>query len=73
MGGTLLLQAALAAAGCGDARRADELTEGAAGVATNLRGTTTRTAPASGRSSSTWRGCCQRRNGVTPARRCTGT
>ncbi|WP_330467505.1 hypothetical protein [Micromonospora zamorensis] len=38
MGGTLLDQAVLAAAGCGDARRADELTEGAAGVAANLRG-----------------------------------
>lgn len=38
VGGTLLLQAALAAAGCGDARRADELTDRAAGVAANLRG-----------------------------------
>ncbi|MCG5469490.1 helix-turn-helix domain-containing protein [Micromonospora sp. LAH09] len=38
VGGTLLIQAALAAAGCGDARRADELTDRAAGVATNLRG-----------------------------------
>ncbi|MEU1360109.1 helix-turn-helix transcriptional regulator [Micromonospora zamorensis] len=38
VGGTLLVQAALAAAGCGDARRADELTDRAAGVATNLRG-----------------------------------
>ncbi|TQJ22370.1 hypothetical protein FBZ33_2622 [Micromonospora sp. A202] len=38
MGGTLLLQATLAAASCGDARRADELTDWAAGVATNLRG-----------------------------------
>ncbi|MEU8165394.1 helix-turn-helix domain-containing protein [Micromonospora sp. NPDC049004] len=36
--GTLLLQAALAAAGCGEHRRADELTDRAAGVATNLRG-----------------------------------
>ncbi|RAO44570.1 hypothetical protein GAR06_03893 [Micromonospora saelicesensis] len=38
VGGTLLVQTALAAAGCGDARRADELTDRAAGVATNLRG-----------------------------------
>ncbi|WP_441005364.1 helix-turn-helix domain-containing protein [Micromonospora foliorum] len=38
VGGTLLVQAALAAAGCGDARRADELTDRAAGVAANLRG-----------------------------------
>ncbi|MFF0469452.1 helix-turn-helix domain-containing protein [Micromonospora zamorensis] len=38
VGGTLLVQAALAAAGCGDARRADALTDRAAGVATNLRG-----------------------------------
>ncbi|WP_433538656.1 helix-turn-helix domain-containing protein [Micromonospora sp. CA-249363] len=38
VGGTLLLQAALAAAGCGEHHRADELTERAAGVATNLRG-----------------------------------
>ncbi|RAN96521.1 helix-turn-helix domain-containing protein [Micromonospora noduli] len=38
VGGTLLVQAALAAAGCGDARRADELTDRAVGVATNLRG-----------------------------------
>ncbi|MFI6270609.1 helix-turn-helix domain-containing protein [Micromonospora zamorensis] len=38
VGGTLLVQAALAAAGCGDARRADELIDRAAGVATNLRG-----------------------------------
>ncbi|MFF0234027.1 helix-turn-helix domain-containing protein [Micromonospora sp. NPDC005254] len=38
VGGTLLLQAALAAAGCGEHRRADELTDRAAGVATNLRG-----------------------------------
>ncbi|WP_430501651.1 helix-turn-helix domain-containing protein [Micromonospora trifolii] len=38
VGGTLLLQAALAAVGCGDMRRADELIDRAAGVATNLRG-----------------------------------
>ncbi|MBM0231362.1 helix-turn-helix transcriptional regulator [Micromonospora sp. STR1_7] len=38
VGGTLLLQAALAAAGCGESRRADELTDRAAGVAANLRG-----------------------------------
>ncbi|WP_433554330.1 helix-turn-helix domain-containing protein [Micromonospora zamorensis] len=38
VGGTLLLQAALAAAGCGEHRRADELTERAARIATNLRG-----------------------------------
>ncbi|MFG3558524.1 helix-turn-helix domain-containing protein [Micromonospora sp. NPDC047557] len=38
VGGTLLVQAALAAGGCGEHRRADELTERAAGVATNLRG-----------------------------------
>ncbi|MGW1450073.1 helix-turn-helix domain-containing protein [Micromonospora sp. NPDC002411] len=38
VGGTLLVQAALAAAGCGEHRRADELTERAAGVAANLRG-----------------------------------
>ncbi|TQJ22366.1 helix-turn-helix protein [Micromonospora sp. A202] len=38
VGGTLLVQAALAAAGCGDARRADELIDRAAGVAANLRG-----------------------------------
>ncbi|MEU7774452.1 helix-turn-helix domain-containing protein [Micromonospora taraxaci] len=38
VGGTLLLQAALAAAGCGDALRAHELTDRAAGVASNLRG-----------------------------------
>ncbi|TNH27900.1 XRE family transcriptional regulator, partial [Micromonospora orduensis] len=36
--GTLLLQAALAAAGCGEHRRADELTDRAAGVAASLRG-----------------------------------
>lgn len=38
MGGTLLVQAALAAAGCGESRRAEELTERAAGVAASLRG-----------------------------------
>ncbi|MEU4555878.1 helix-turn-helix transcriptional regulator [Micromonospora violae] len=38
VGGTLLVQAALAAAGCGEHRRADELTERAAGVAARLRG-----------------------------------
>ncbi|MGC4878191.1 helix-turn-helix domain-containing protein [Micromonospora sp. DT43] len=38
VGGTLLLQAALAAAGCGEHRRAGELTERAAGVAAHLRG-----------------------------------
>ncbi|MGC4868938.1 XRE family transcriptional regulator [Micromonospora sp. DT53] len=38
VGGTLLLQAALAAVGCGDARRADELIDRAAGVAAGLRG-----------------------------------
>ncbi|MGV9213106.1 helix-turn-helix domain-containing protein [Micromonospora sp. RB23] len=38
VGGTLLVQAALAAAACGEHRRADELTDRAAGVATNLRG-----------------------------------
>ncbi|MEU8179649.1 helix-turn-helix domain-containing protein [Micromonospora sp. NPDC049047] len=38
LGGTLLVQAALAAAGCGEHRRADELTDRAAGVAANLRG-----------------------------------
>ncbi|RLP94867.1 XRE family transcriptional regulator [Micromonospora sp. BL4] len=37
VGGTLLLQAALAAAGCGDTRRADELTDRAAGIAAQLR------------------------------------
>ncbi|MEV6370724.1 helix-turn-helix transcriptional regulator [Micromonospora musae] len=36
--GTLLLQAALAAAGCGDTCRAEELTERAAGIAGRLRG-----------------------------------
>ncbi|PWR12604.1 XRE family transcriptional regulator [Micromonospora acroterricola] len=36
--GTLLLQAALAAAGCGDTRRAEELTDRAAGIAAQLRG-----------------------------------
>ncbi|RLP98032.1 XRE family transcriptional regulator, partial [Micromonospora sp. CV4] len=38
VGGTLLLQAALSAAGCGDTRRADELTDRAAGIAAQLRG-----------------------------------
>ncbi|MEV4387257.1 helix-turn-helix domain-containing protein [Micromonospora sp. NPDC049580] len=38
VGGTLLLQAALAAAGCGEHRHADELTDRAAGVAASLRG-----------------------------------
>ncbi|WP_327035760.1 helix-turn-helix transcriptional regulator [Micromonospora ureilytica] len=38
VGGTLLVQAALAAAGCGESRRADELTARAAGVAARLRG-----------------------------------
>ncbi|MET8202513.1 helix-turn-helix domain-containing protein [Micromonospora taraxaci] len=38
VGGTLLVQGALAAAGCGDARRADELADRAAGVAANPRG-----------------------------------
>ncbi|MGI5521131.1 helix-turn-helix domain-containing protein [Micromonospora sp. CA-259024] len=38
VGGTLLVQAALAAAGCGEHRRADELTDRAAGVAATLRG-----------------------------------
>ncbi|MEU8110706.1 helix-turn-helix transcriptional regulator [Micromonospora sp. NPDC048947] len=38
VGGTLLLQAALAAAGSGEHRRADELTDRAAGVAASLRG-----------------------------------
>ncbi|MCG5451656.1 helix-turn-helix domain-containing protein [Micromonospora hortensis] len=38
VGGTLLLQAALAAVGCGDMRRADKLIDRAAAVATNLRG-----------------------------------
>ncbi|WP_076473110.1 helix-turn-helix domain-containing protein [Micromonospora avicenniae] len=36
--GTLLLQAALAAAGSGDGHRAEELTERAAGIAVRLRG-----------------------------------
>jgi transcriptional regulator with XRE-family HTH domain len=36
--GTLLIQAALAAAGCGDTRRAGELTDRAAGIAAGLRG-----------------------------------
>ncbi|MEU8257956.1 helix-turn-helix domain-containing protein [Micromonospora inaquosa] len=38
VGGTLLVQAALAAAGCGEHRRADELTERAARTAAGLRG-----------------------------------
>ncbi|MET8267291.1 helix-turn-helix domain-containing protein [Micromonospora arida] len=38
VGGALLVQAALAAAGCGEHRRADELADRAAGVAANLRG-----------------------------------
>ncbi|MFK4247105.1 helix-turn-helix domain-containing protein [Micromonospora chokoriensis] len=38
VGGALLVQAALAAAGCGEDRRADELTDRAAGVAASLRG-----------------------------------
>ncbi|MEU4530356.1 helix-turn-helix domain-containing protein [Micromonospora ureilytica] len=38
VGGTLLLQAALAAVGCGDTRRADELIDRAAGIAAGLRG-----------------------------------
>ncbi|MGC4880210.1 helix-turn-helix domain-containing protein [Micromonospora sp. DT43] len=38
VGGTLLVQAALAAAGCGEHRRADELADRAAGVAAHLRG-----------------------------------
>ncbi|MGC5320995.1 helix-turn-helix domain-containing protein [Micromonospora arida] len=38
VGGTLLVQAALAAAGCGEHRRADELTDRAARVAAGLRG-----------------------------------
>ncbi|MEV1110996.1 helix-turn-helix domain-containing protein [Micromonospora sp. NPDC049751] len=38
VGGTLLLQAALAAAGCGEHRHAAALTDRAAGVAANLRG-----------------------------------
>ncbi|MEV4762202.1 helix-turn-helix transcriptional regulator [Micromonospora chokoriensis] len=38
VGGTLLVQAALAAAGCGEHHRADELINRAAGVAANLRG-----------------------------------
>ncbi|WP_327040342.1 helix-turn-helix domain-containing protein [Micromonospora ureilytica] len=38
VGGTLLLQAALAAVGCGDTRRADQLIDRAAGVAAGLRG-----------------------------------
>ena len=38
VGGTLLLQAALAAAGCGEHRRAGELADRAAGIAASLRG-----------------------------------
>ncbi|MET7866302.1 helix-turn-helix domain-containing protein [Micromonospora taraxaci] len=38
VGGTLLVQAALAAAGCGEDRRADELIGRAAGIAAGLRG-----------------------------------
>ncbi|MET7707488.1 helix-turn-helix transcriptional regulator [Micromonospora sp. NPDC005413] len=38
VGGTLLVQAALAAAGCGEHRRADELIDRAAGIAARLRG-----------------------------------
>ncbi|MBM0204321.1 helix-turn-helix domain-containing protein [Micromonospora sp. STR1s_5] len=38
VGGTLWLQAALAAASCGEHRQADELTDRAAGVAASLRG-----------------------------------
>ncbi|MEU8392431.1 helix-turn-helix transcriptional regulator [Micromonospora sp. NPDC048843] len=38
VGGTLLLQAALAAVGCGDTHRADELIDRAAGIAAGLRG-----------------------------------
>ncbi|MFG1884715.1 helix-turn-helix domain-containing protein [Micromonospora sp. NPDC049102] len=38
VGGTLLVQAALAAAGCGEHRRANEMADRAAGVAANLRG-----------------------------------
>ncbi|MFG1885915.1 helix-turn-helix domain-containing protein [Micromonospora sp. NPDC049102] len=38
VGGALLVQAALAAAGCGEHRRATELIDRAAGVAANLRG-----------------------------------
>ncbi|MEU7841231.1 helix-turn-helix domain-containing protein [Micromonospora sp. NPDC049114] len=38
VGGTLLVQAALAAAGCGEHRRATELIDRAAGVAVDLRG-----------------------------------
>ncbi|MFG3557259.1 helix-turn-helix domain-containing protein [Micromonospora sp. NPDC047557] len=38
LGGTLLMQAALAVAGCGEHRRADELTDRAAGIAASLRG-----------------------------------
>ncbi|MFI6783344.1 helix-turn-helix domain-containing protein [Micromonospora sp. NPDC050276] len=38
VGGTLLLQAALAAVGCGEHRRADESIDRAAGIAAGLRG-----------------------------------
>ncbi|MGC4846430.1 helix-turn-helix domain-containing protein [Micromonospora sp. DT15] len=38
VGGTLLVQGALAAAGCGEHRRADELIGQAAGIAASLRG-----------------------------------
>ncbi|MGW5560535.1 helix-turn-helix domain-containing protein [Micromonospora sp. NPDC003944] len=38
VGGALLVQAALAAAGCGEHRCADELTDRAAGIAAHLRG-----------------------------------
>ncbi|RQX12374.1 XRE family transcriptional regulator, partial [Micromonospora ureilytica] len=38
VGGALLLQGALAAVGCGDPRRADELIDRAAGAAAGLRG-----------------------------------
>ncbi|CCH18326.1 helix-turn-helix domain-containing protein [Micromonospora lupini] len=38
VGGTLLVQAALAAAGCGEHHHANELTDRAAGVAAHLRG-----------------------------------
>ncbi|MEK8105762.1 hypothetical protein NKG94_12580 [Micromonospora sp. M12] len=69
MGGTLLLQAALAAVGCGDTRRAEELIDRAAGIAVGLRGTTMRTGPASGRSPWSWRGWWWRWCGVTPLRR----
>ncbi|GGO19147.1 helix-turn-helix domain-containing protein [Micromonospora parathelypteridis] len=38
VGGVLLVQAALAAAGCGEHRRADELIDRAAGIAAQIRG-----------------------------------